>query len=72
MTTALTYTIETEEELNGLWIAEVIEIPGAMVYGVSAQDAICKVQALALRVLAERLEEGEEAPELLAVSFQTA
>lgn len=68
----MTYTIETEEDLNGLWIAEVIEIPGVMVYGVSAQDAISKVQALALRVLAERLEEGEEAPDLLTVSFQTA
>ena len=49
MTTALTNTIETEEELNGLWIAEVIEIPGAIVYGVSTQGAIGKVQALALR-----------------------
>ena len=70
MTTALTYTIETEEELNGLWIAEVIEIPGAIVYGVSTQGAIGKVQALALRVLAERLEQGE-APDLLTVSFRT-
>lgn len=55
---ALTFTIETEQETDGRWIAEVIEIPGAMVYGQTTTDAIAKAQAqaLALRVLAERLE----------------
>ena len=52
------FTIETEREEYGRWIAEVMEIPGAMVYGATAGDAVVKVQALALRVLAERLEYG--------------
>ena len=54
-----TLTIETEREEDGRWIAEVLEIPGALVYGSSTEDAIAKVQALALRVLTERLEHGE-------------
>ncbi len=53
---AFTFTIETELEDDGRWIAEVLEIPGVMVYGSTADEAISKVQALALRVLAERAE----------------
>ena len=56
----MTFTIETEREEDGRWIAEVMEIPGAMVYGATMDEAVVKVQALALRVLAERLEYGEE------------
>ena len=56
---AMTFTIETEQEEDGRWIAEVMEIPGAMVYGATTEEAIAKVQALALRVLAERLKYGE-------------
>ena len=56
---SMTFTIETEQEEDGRWIAEVMEIPGAMVYGATTEEAIAKVQALALRVLAERLEYGE-------------
>ena len=56
---ALTFTIETEQEADGRWIAEVLEIPGALVYGATTQDAVAKVQALALRILAERIEHGE-------------
>ena len=55
---ALTFTIETEQEDDGRWIAEVMEIPGALVYGDTTQDAIAKVQALALRILADRVEHG--------------
>ena len=54
------FTIETEQEDDGRWIAEILEIPGALVYGLSTDDAISKVQALASRVLAERLEHGED------------
>ena len=54
-----TLTIETEEEEDGRWIAEVPEIPGVLVYGSTSEEATAKVQALALRVLAERLEHGE-------------
>ncbi len=68
----LSFTIETEKETDGRWIAEVVEIPGALVYGASSEDAIAKVQALALRAVAERLEHGEEAPEFISVSFKAA
>ncbi|MYC35719.1 MAG: type II toxin-antitoxin system HicB family antitoxin [Chloroflexi bacterium] len=68
----LFFTIETEEEADGRWIAEVMEIPGALVYGSTSEDAVAKVQALALRVVAERLECGEESPELISVSFKAA
>ena len=54
------FTIETERETDGRWIAEVMELPGVMVYGATADDAVARVQALALRVLAERIEHGED------------
>ena len=59
MNTAATFTIETEKEVDGRWIADVVEIPGAMAYGSTQEYAIAKAQAIALRVLAERLENGE-------------
>ena len=45
------FTIETEQESDGRWIAEVVEIPGALAYGSTSHQATAKVQALALRVL---------------------
>ena len=57
---ALILTIETEQEIDGRWIAEVMEVPGVMVYGSTVEEAIAKVQALALRVLAEQIEHGED------------
>lgn len=68
----MTFHIEIEEETDGRWIAEVTDLPGVMAYGVTRPDAVAKVQALALRALAERLERGEAVPELLNVSFQAA
>lgn len=59
--------IEIEREEDGRWIAEIPEIPGVMVYGDSRKEAISKAEALALRVLADRLEHGEEIPELKEV-----
>lgn len=56
--------IEIEREEDGRWIAEVPDLPGVMVYGQSQEEAVSKVKALALRVLADRLEHGEEIPEL--------
>lgn len=64
--------ISIEQETDGRWMAEVPELPGALAYGVTAADATAKVQALALRVLAERLEHGEAVPEMLNVSFAAA
>ncbi len=59
--------IEIEQEEDGRWIAEITELPGVMVYGQSRQEAIDKVKALALRAMADRLEHGEEIPELREV-----
>lgn len=56
--------IETEQEADGRWLAELPDLPGVMAYGVTRTEAIAKVETLALRVLAERLEHGERAPEL--------
>ena len=56
--------IETEREDDGRWIAEVPELPGTMAYGGTRDEAIAKVQALSLRVLADRLEHGEQVPEV--------
>ena len=60
-------TIETEREEDGRWLAEVLEIAGALSYGATREMAIAHVQALALRVMAERLEHGEEVPDLAGV-----
>jgi len=68
----LKYTIEYEQEEDGRLLAEVIELPGVMVYGQSSTEAIAKVQALALRVLADRLEHGENSPAPISVSFGIA
>ena len=59
--------IEIEKEEDGLWIAEIPELPGVMVYGETRNQAISKAEALALRVLADRLENEEEIPELKEV-----
>jgi predicted RNase H-like HicB family nuclease len=59
--------IEIEQEDDGRWIAEVPDLPGAMAYGHSKEDAVSKVKALAFRVMADRLEHGEEIPELRGV-----
>ena len=59
--------IEIEREDDGRWIAEIPELPGVMAYGDSRNEAISKAEALALRVLADRLEHGEETPELKEV-----
>ena len=56
---SLLFTIETEAETDGRWIAEVMEIPGALVYGATSEDAVAKVQGLALCLVAERLEHKE-------------
>jgi len=51
--------IESEQETDGRWVAEVPALPGVMAYGTTKADANAKVQVLALRVIAERLEYGE-------------
>ncbi len=56
--------IEIEREEDGRWIAEVSDLPGVLAYGKSREEAIAKVEALALRVIADRLDHGENIPEL--------
>lgn len=59
--------IETEREEDGRWIAEVRDLPGVLVYGSTEVEARTRVEALALRVIADRLEHGERVPELDAL-----
>ena len=59
--------IEIEQEEDGRWLTEVPELPGVMVYGATREEAVARVKALALRVLADRLEHGETVPELVEV-----
>ena len=56
--------IEIEREDDGRWIAEVPDIPGVMAYGTTRQDAVAKAEALALRIIADRIDHGEAIPEL--------
>jgi predicted RNase H-like HicB family nuclease len=65
----MNFIVETEQQEDGRWIAEVVELPGVMAYGPTLEQARAKAQALALHVVAERLEHGEIAPDLVSVSF---
>jgi predicted RNase H-like HicB family nuclease len=56
--------VELEEGADGRWLAEVVELPGVLAYGVTREEAFARAEALALRVIADRLEHGERAPEL--------
>ncbi len=68
----ITFKVEVEQEEDGRWLAEVLELPGVLAYGKDQDAAVSKVQALALRVVAERLEHGEAGPQLLSTSFAAA
>ncbi len=57
-------SLETEQEEDGRWIAEVRDLPGVLAYGATEAEAIARAEALALRVLADRLDHGETVPEL--------
>lgn len=68
----MTFTIEYEQDEDGRWLAEVVEMLGVLAYGQTSDEALARVQALALRVLADRVEHGEGAPELVNTSFAVA
>ena len=68
----MTFRVEIEQEDDGRWLAEVVELPGVLAYGATPDEARAKVQALALRVLADRLEHGEAGPDLVNISFAAA
>jgi predicted RNase H-like HicB family nuclease len=66
---SMNFIVEIEEEEDGRWIAEVMELPGVVAYGLTPAEASSKAQALTLRVVAEQLEHGEIGPDLTSVSF---
>jgi predicted RNase H-like HicB family nuclease len=68
---AMTFKVELEQEEDGRWIAEIPDLPGVLAYGSTAEEARSKAQALALRVLADRIEHGE-ADSLSTISFTAA
>ena len=69
---SVVFTIEIEQETDGRWIAEVIELPGVLAYGATRDEAIGRVQALALRVVADRLESEDDDRGLLNITFAAA
>ena len=66
------FTIEHEREEDGRWLAEVPELPGVLAYGATADEAMAKAEVLALRVLAERLEQKETGPQPISIGFAAA
>jgi predicted RNase H-like HicB family nuclease len=66
----MNFHIEVEREEDGRWIAEVPEIPGVLSYGATAEEAMGKAEALALRALAERIETGDN--QAMPISFMLA
>jgi len=68
MVLKMVYKIETEREADGRWIAEVLDLPGVMAYGDTEKEAILTAQTLALRVLADLIEEQKEPADTLTVA----
>ncbi|MBI1390475.1 MAG: type II toxin-antitoxin system HicB family antitoxin [bacterium] len=66
------FTIETEQETDGRWIAEVIELPGVLTYGATREDVIAQAEVLALRVVADRIEHGEHPVTPIQITFAAA
>lgn len=68
----MNFTIEHEREEDGRWIAEVPGLPGVLAYGASRDEAMAKAEVLALRVLAERLENAEAGPQPISIAIAAA
>ena len=68
----MTFDIEIDRERDGRWIAEVPGLAGVLTYGATREEAVAHVQALALRVIADRLEHNEAPAELLNVTLHAA
>lgn len=68
----MNFTIECEEEVDGRWIAEIPQLPGVLCYGKSAEEAMAKAEVLALRTMAERLEQNELRPVEINISLPLA
>jgi predicted RNase H-like HicB family nuclease len=63
-------SIELEEEEDGRWIAEALELPGVMTYGETREEAISNTERLAIEVIADRIKHGELPPTALNLSFE--
>ena len=63
----MNFTVEIEQEEDGRWLAEVTELPGVLSYGQTRKEAADRAKALALRVVADRLDHGEQVPEMANV-----
>lgn len=72
MLPSMRYVVEFDREADGRWIADIPELPGVLAYGTTREDALARCQALALRVLADRVEHGEAAPDMLEAMFSPA
>ena len=66
------FRVDIEREEDGRWIAEIGDLPGVLAYGETREKALTAVETLALRVIADRLEHGEAAPEPMSLSFIAA
>jgi len=66
------FKVELEQESDGRWLAEVIDLPGVLAYGRTPDEARARVQALALRVVADRLEHDEAPADWLTITFNAA
>jgi len=66
------FLVEIEQETDGRWLAEVMELSGVLSYGKTPEEAKLRVQALALRVIADRIENGEAGTDLTTISFEAA
>jgi predicted RNase H-like HicB family nuclease len=65
----LLYKIETEEETDGRWIAEIVDLPGVMAYGNTKEEAVAAVEALGLRVVADQIEERKAGASSVSFAF---
>jgi predicted RNase H-like HicB family nuclease len=65
-------SIECEREEDGRWIAEIVQIPGAMAYGATRDEAIARAEIVALRALADKIEHGEAKPVDISISIAAA
>ena len=65
----MNFSIECEQETDGRWIAEVPQLPGVLCYGKTADEAMAKAEAMALRTMAERLEQNESRPVAINISL---
>ncbi len=68
----IVYKVETEREEDGRWIAEIVDVPGVLAYGATENEAVASAQALALRILADRIETQKEPTDTVTVSIEAA